>query len=158
MERLLDGLTFLAALGSGLMAGLFFAFSAFIMTAFGRLTAAGGIAAMTAINVAILNPLFFAVFFGTAAVSVVLAIAALTGWFAPGAVWLLAGCLLYLVGNIVVTMIFNVPLNNALAAADPVSAAGASVWARYLSVWTAWNHVRTVACLAATASFIMALR
>jgi uncharacterized membrane protein len=98
------------------------------------------------------------VFFGTAAVSVVLAIAALTGWFAPGAMWLLVGCLLYLVGNIVVTMIFNVPLNNALAAADPVSAAGASVWARYLSVWTAWNHVRTVACLAATASFIMALR
>jgi uncharacterized membrane protein len=158
MEFLAHPLIFLAALGSGVMTGLYFAFSAFIMTAFGRLPAAGGIAAMNAINVAILNPLFFAVFFGTAAVSVVLAIVALTGWLAPGVAWLLAGCLLYLVGNIVVTMIFNVPLNNALASADPASAAGAGVWTRYLSAWTAWNHVRTAACLAATACFIQALR
>jgi hypothetical protein len=89
MEFLAHPLIFLAALGSGVMTGLYFAFSAFIMTAFGRLPAAGGIAAMNAINVAILNPLFFAVFFGTAAVSVVLAIVALTGWLAPGVAWLL---------------------------------------------------------------------
>ena len=56
LERLNDLVTFLTALGAGMMAGLFFAFSFFIMTAFSRLAPAGGIAAMNSINVAILNP------------------------------------------------------------------------------------------------------
>jgi uncharacterized membrane protein len=54
-------------------------------------------------------------------------------------------------------MIFNVPLNNALAAADPASPEAASLWARYLTDWTLWNHVRTVASTAACALFIAAL-
>jgi uncharacterized membrane protein len=158
MERLLFALTFLSALGSGLMAGLFFAFSTFIMTALGRLSPAGGIAAMQSINVAILNPLFFAVFFGTPAACLLLAIVALVRLFEPSAIYLLAGSLFYLVGSFLVTMAFNVPLNNALAAVKPDSGEGTSVWTRYLSVWTAWNHVRTAACLVAMASFIIALR
>ena len=158
MGVLLVALTFLAARGSGVMAGLFFAFSTSVMTALGRLTPAGGIAAMQSINVAILNPLFFVAFFGTAAACVLLAIAALVRWSEPGAIYLLAGSLLYLAGSIVVTIVFNVPLNNALAAARPESAEAAGLWTRYLSVWTAWNHVRTAASLAAAASFIMALR
>jgi hypothetical protein len=51
----------------------------------------------------------------------------------------------------VVTMAFNVPLNNALAAADPASAEATSVWARYLKDWTLWNHVRGIAPPAASA-------
>jgi uncharacterized membrane protein len=38
-----------------------------------------------------------------------------------------------------------------------LSAKGAAVWRHYLKVWTVWNHVRTVAALAAAASFIVAL-
>jgi uncharacterized membrane protein len=44
-------LTFLAALGGGLMTGLFFVFSAFMMTALARLPAGQGMAAMQSINV-----------------------------------------------------------------------------------------------------------
>jgi uncharacterized membrane protein len=157
MDRLLFALTFFSALGAGLMAGLFFAFSAAVMTALGRLPPAGGISAMQSINVAILNPLFFAAFFGTAAASVLLAVAALAGWGAPGRVWLLAGAILYLGGNLLVTIVCNVPLNNALAVAAPESPTGTALWTRYLSAWTAWNHVRTIACLAAMASLIVAL-
>jgi uncharacterized membrane protein len=87
-----------------------------------------------------------------------LAIAALIGWSEPRAPFLLAGSLLYIVGTILVTIVFNVPLNNRLASVTPGSAEGAAVWTRYLSAWTAWNHVRTAASLAAAASFIMALR
>jgi uncharacterized membrane protein len=158
MEGLLFVLTFLAALGAGLVAGIFFAFSAFIMSALGRLPPAGGISAMQSINIVVLNPVFFAVFFGTAAACLGLAIAALIGWSEASAPYLLAGSLLYLAGTILVTMVFNVPLNNRLASVDPNSANGAAVWARYLSAWTAWNHVRTAASLAATALFIVALR
>jgi uncharacterized membrane protein len=154
----LFGLTFAAALGSGLMAGLFFVFSTFMMTALGRLPAAQGIAAMQSVNIVIINPPFLSVFFGTALVCAVLAVAAILRWSDPGSAWLLFGSLSYLLGIIVVTMVFNVPLNNALAAVTPDSAAAGELWTRYLSVWTSWNHVRTVGGLAALASLIMALR
>lgn len=153
----MSGLTLAAALGAGLVAGIFFAFSSFIMAALGRLVPESGIAAMQSINVVVLNPVFFFVFFGTAILSLVLAIAALFGWSEPSAPYLLAGALLYLIGTIFVTMAFNVPLNNKLASVSAKSTEGASVWNTYLSAWTAWNHVRTVASLAACAAFIMAL-
>ncbi|WP_119460624.1 anthrone oxygenase family protein [Rhodospirillaceae bacterium SYSU D60014] len=157
VDHLLFVLVFLSALGSGLVAGLFFAFSAFVMTALARLPSAQGIAAMQSINIAVLNALFFAAFFGTAAACAVLAVFSLFNWTEPGAIYLLAGGLLYLVGTILVTILFNVPLNNALAAVEPDSADGASLWTWYLDAWTAWNHARTAASLAAAASFIMAL-
>jgi uncharacterized membrane protein len=158
MGGLLTSATFLAALGSGLMAGLFFVFSTFMMTALARLGAPQGIAAMQSVNVTILNPLFLTVFMGTAALCLITSVAAIRNWSAEGSSWLLAGSLLYLVGIILVTMIFNVPLNDAIAAADPASGEGAATWARYLDVWVKWNHVRTIAGLGALASFIMALR
>jgi uncharacterized membrane protein len=157
MDELMSGLTLAAALGAGLVAGIFFAFSAFIMAALGRLASEGGISAMQSINVAVLNPMFFFVFFGTAVLALVLAIAALAGWSPSRLLYLLAGSLLYLAGTIFVTMAFNVPLNNRLASIGAKSAEGAGVWKTYLSAWTAWNHVRTIAALAACASFIMAL-
>lgn len=158
IDNLLFVLTFLSALGCGLVAGLFFAFSAFVMSALARLPAEQGIAAMQSINVAVLNPVFFAVFFGTAAGCLVLAIAALFRWGDAAAIYLLAGSLLYLLGSILVTMARNVPLNRALAAVAPNSSEGARLWTRYVAEWTAWNHLRTVASLAALACFILALR
>lgn len=147
-------LVIVAGLGSGLTAGLYFVFSVAVMTALGRLQPAIGIAAMQSINRVIVNPLFLGVFFGTAMICVVLGVAALVGWQARGAVTLLTACLLYLLGNIVVTLMANVPLNNALAGADPDSAEGGRVWSHYLTVWTRWNHIRTIACLAATVLFM----
>jgi uncharacterized membrane protein len=155
---LLVAITFVAALGGGVMAGLFFVFSVFMMTALARLGAPQGIAAMQSVNIAIINPIFLAVFLGTAILSVIAALAAIWSWSAAGSGWLLAGSVLYLVGIVVVTMIFNVPLNDALAAADPAGAEGAALWERYLDVWVKWNHLRTVAGIGALACFIQALR
>jgi len=157
MDRLIFALTFASALGSGVIAGVFFAFSAFVMKALARLAPAQGIAAMQSINVVVLNPFFFAVFFGTAAGCLGLVVCSLIRWQKLGAFYLLAASLLYLVGTILVTIIFNVPRNNALAAVDPTSAEGAKLWADYVNTWTAWNHVRTVAAFGAAAAFIAAL-
>ncbi len=154
----MSGLTLAAALGAGLVAGIFFAFSAFIMTALGRLPPDGGISAMQSINVAVLNPVFFFVFFGTAVAALILAIASFAGWSPSRSPYLLVGALLYLAGTIFVTVACNVPLNNRLAATSAKSTEGASVWETYLSAWTAWNHVRTIAALAVCALFILALR
>jgi uncharacterized membrane protein len=56
-----------------------------------------------------------------------------------------------------VTMAFNVPLNNRLAALEPQAGDSASVWEEYLTRWTAWNHVRTVTALAAVTLLTIAL-
>ena len=126
------------------------------MAALRRISPASGISAMQSVNVVVLNPVFLGTFFGTSALSLVLAVSALMNWAEPGAFDLLVGSLLYLIGSILVTMICNVPLNDRLAAVKPESAEGNAVWTHYLSVWTAWNHVRTVASLAAMACFILA--
>jgi uncharacterized membrane protein len=154
----LSTLKLLAALGSGLIAGTFFAFSTFVMRALGRLPPPEGIAAMQAINIVVLSPMFLGVFMGTAVLCAIGAVFSFFRWHEPGSGYLLAGSLLYLAGCFLVTAAFNVPRNNVLAAVVPTDPASASVWANYLSSWTFWNHVRTIGSLAAMVAFILALR
>ena len=156
-QTILTIATVAAALGCGSIGGVFFAFSAFVMNALARLPAAQGIAAMQSINVAVINPWFLSVFLGTAAACIGLAISALSNWQEPGATFILAGSLLYVAGTFGVTMACNVPLNDALAAMDASSDDGAKLWRRYVSRWTAWNHVRTLAAFAAALVLTMAL-
>lgn len=150
-------ITVLCALGAGLTAGIFYAFSTFVMAALARLPPPEGIAAMNAINVTVINPWFMAVFMGTPLLCVVVAVLAVLNWSTPGSATILIAALLYVAGSFVVTMIFNVPLNDALAAVSPTSPEGAALWTRYLSDWTFWNHVRTAVPLLATVLFIVGL-
>jgi uncharacterized membrane protein len=158
MERTAQILTFVAALGSGLMAGLLFIFSITFMAALGKLAPANGIAAMQSVNVTILNGTFLGVFMGTALISAVLIVAWLLDWVSSGGVLVLAGSVLYLVGIIGVTMVFNVPMNDTLAGMDPGSTEAAKYWQEYLSTWTMWNHVRTLAGIGSLALFVLAFR
>lgn len=156
-NRLFTVLIFFSALGCGLVAGVFFAFSTFVMPALARLPAAHGIAAMQSINIVVIDPLFLGVFLGTATACVALVVESLLSWTKPRAIYLLAGSLLYLVGTLLVTIMFNVPRNDALAATDPNGAQAASSWVRYVADWTVWNHVRGAAALAAAASLTVSL-
>lgn len=158
LDGLLPYLTVGAAVGCGLIAGVFFAFSAFVMPALARLPAPRGIAAMQSINVAAITPSFMSALFGTGVACGLLAVSSLASWRRPGAGYILLGSLLYVGGSLFVTMAFNVPRNNALAAVDAGSAEGAAVWSSYLASWTAWNHVRTAAALAAAVLLTVALR
>jgi len=157
MNRL-DVLTFLCALGCGLNAGFFFAFSICVMKALGKLPAPQGIAAMQSINVVVVNSWFLTVFFGTAVTCMFMIVLSFLRWYDPRALYWLVGGILYLVGTILVTMLFNVPRNNTLAVLAPASSEAANHWTAYLSSWTAWNHVRTIAALLAAVSFTIALR
>jgi len=157
MDQFLFAFTLLAALGCGLIAGVFFAFSSFVMKALARLPAGVGIAAMQSINIVVLRSWFMAAFLGTAAACVLASIYSLFRLQEPGVVFLLVGSALYLVGSFLVTIVFNVPRNEALAKLVPADPNGASLWSGYVASWTAWNHVRTIAALAAAASFSIAL-
>jgi len=150
-------LIYFAVISSALSAGIFFAFSTFVMRALALQPSASGIATMQSINITVFNPWFYSAFFGPAIACGVLAIAALRHWEQPGAFYLLAGSLLYLVGTIGVTALGNVPLNDALAVMQPASPEGAQLWSQYLSDWTVWNHVRTAAAFLAAAMFTFAL-
>lgn len=151
------GVNLLAALGCGLMAGIFFTFSVFMMKALASLPPAQGIAAMQLVNVKIITPLFLLVFLGTGLASVVLSLAGFVTE-SGAAPYALAGSACYLFGVIAVTFAVNVPKNNALDRLVPSADGAARAWNDYVRSWTAWNHVRSVASLAATACFVLASR
>jgi uncharacterized membrane protein len=156
-NSLISILALITALGCGTIAGVFFAFSTFVMKALARLPANEGIAAMQSINVAAVNSWFLGAFLGTSAACLLVIFAALSRWSDPSAVFLLLGAVAYLAGCFLVTMVFNVPMNGALASLSPTSPERAAQWASYLADWTIWNHVRTVASLAAAALLIVGL-
>ncbi len=152
--NLLSALTLLSILGSATIGGVFFAFSTFVMRALRRLPAAQGMGAMQSINIAVINPIFLGVFMGTGAICLMLAVAS---WFGPhaGALARTLAAALYLVGSVGVTMAFNVPLNNQLASLDLAAPDAEERWSRYVMAWTRWNHVRTVASVAAAGLLVI---
>ena len=145
------------AIGSGLMAGLFFAFSVAVMPGFRRITPVSGLSAMQAINIAIVNPLFLLVFLGTAVASGVLVIAMIWRGIDLLTAHFILGGTLYLVGVILVTAVINVPMNNAITGLNASATESAGRWQDYLRRWTAWNHVRTISALLATAFLVFGL-
>ncbi|PZF79132.1 anthrone oxygenase family protein [Jiangella anatolica] len=152
-DRLETTAVVIAITGSALMAGLWFFCSVALMPALSHRPAPQAIAAMQEINAVILNPAFGLAFGGTALLSLGLTVLTFFRLDRPAAGLLLAAAIVILVGTFVVTMAFNVPLNEQLAAVDSGSAAGAEVWDRYLSRWTAWNHVRLVSSTASVVLF-----
>lgn len=155
-SNLIVGMNVAAAIGSGLTAGVFFAFSSFIMAAFARLPPEQGIAAMNSISVTVINPAFMIALFGPGLLALILAALSLGSLGTAGGKLVMAAALIYVIGCIGVTMICNVPLNDALAAVEAGTPEASKLWARYLSDWTLWNHVRTVASIVAAVLFTAA--
>jgi uncharacterized membrane protein len=150
------GLLFASAIGSGLVGGIFYAFSSFVMSALGRIPPAQAVTAMNSINVTVITPSFLIAFAGTGVLSLVAGVGSLFIWNQPGAKLALMGSAVYLIACFGTTMVFNVPLNNQLASiADPVAAS--TFWPQYLKEWTAWNHVRTIAAVLSAGFFTAAL-
>jgi uncharacterized membrane protein len=156
MSNLARGLTLTSAIGAGVVGGVFFAFSTFVMPALRRVPPSTGISAMQSINRAAPTPLFMLALFGTGATCVALGVVSLTRLGEDGSVLTLVGSAVYLV-VIVTTAAYNVPRNDALDRIDPDAASSVATWQRYLSEWVAANHVRTVAGLASAALLTVAL-
>ena len=149
--------TVLTALGCGLIAGAFFAFSSFVMLALKRLPPAHGIAAMQSINKLAVTPAFMTALFGTAVACLgMVAWAAISSSERPNAL-VLAGAALYIVGAIGVTIACNVPLNDRLATLHPQDADAVGHWDEYVTKWTAWNHLRAAMSLAAAVTLTITL-
>jgi uncharacterized membrane protein len=157
MNTLTTVTVILALIGSALIAGIFLAFSSFIMKALARLPASQGITAMQSINVAVLNPVFLGVFMGTAIISLLVTILAVRGWEMPAAPYYLVGAILYIVGTFMLTGMGNVPLNNQLAAISAKDPAASDSWQHYLDRWTRLNTIRTLSATAAAVVMLVGL-
>lgn len=134
-------ITVVAITGAGVVTGLLFAFSNFVMQALAKLPNEQGMHAMQEINEKIINPIFIAFFLGTPLLCAVIGVNALMNLDMEGSAFLLCGSVLYLFGPFGITMLFNVPLNNQLAEAAAPDAE--VVWPDYQLRWQRWNHTRT---------------
>jgi uncharacterized membrane protein len=157
MPTLITLLLWFCALGCALLGGVYFAFSAFIMTALKDI-GAPGVAAMNSINRVILRSWFMPLFLGTTLASAALVVVGAMDLHEPRAPYLVIGGVVYVLGMFLVTLVCNVPLNNALANVTQESRTGMAIWNDYLRRWTLWNHLRTVSSLGAAALFVCALR
>ena len=147
---MLTVMVLLSILFSGAIFGFFFAWVCSTMWGLDAADPRVAIKAMQAMNASVVNGVFAPAFFGT---PLVLGATAALAWGAhrPAALAFLAGALVYLLGGMILTMLVNVPMNEALAAQpapdDPTEAA--RIWAAYSPRWQVWNQIRTVASGAA---------
>lgn len=147
----------LATLLTGLIAGLFYAYSCSVNPGLGHLNDADYLNAMQSINRKIMNPVFFASFMGTL---IVLPVAT---WFqyrsglSTSFYLLLTATLFYVIGGFGITAACNVPLNEMLDKFDLRTASMADL-ARYRKdfemPWNNFHQVRTIACIL---SFLLAI-
>ncbi|WDI30099.1 DUF1772 domain-containing protein [Hyphococcus flavus] len=157
LDATLTATLWFCAVGSGVMAGVYFAFSAFIMASLARIETSAGILAMQSINNVILRSAFMPLFFGTTVAAVGVAATALLDMSRQSALLIAGGGAIYFGGMFLITIFYNVPLNNKLDSADPHSAFGAEVWDFYLRKWTRWNHVRTIASVVSSVIFFISI-
>jgi uncharacterized membrane protein len=146
-------LLIVTTVGVALVAGAFFAFSAFVMQGLDRAPGREATVAMQGINETAVTPLFILAFLGTTVLCVALAVWGGMHLDVARGRLALAGAVLYVVGVFGVTVGGNVPLNDRLAQAAP----GAAAWADYYGRWLALNHVRTAAGGVALVLLLLAL-
>ncbi|MFD4557144.1 DUF1772 domain-containing protein [Streptomyces sp. NPDC058469] len=125
-----------ATVAMGLIAGVFYVFACAIMPALARSDDRVFVEVMRNINDVIQNPVFFLSFMGA------LLLAGVSAWQARGRPyrgWVWAGLGAHALAFLV-TVAFNIPLNNGLADTGDVGVARD----RFESAWVGWNVVRAV--------------
>ncbi|MET3496685.1 anthrone oxygenase family protein [Variovorax boronicumulans] len=157
MSKTMTVLILASALSTALVAGMFYAFSSFVMAALARIPNSEGIHAMNAINITVITPSFMVLFMGSTLLCVVLGGWSMFSISQRDSQLVLLACLFHVVGCFGVTVLFNVPLNDQLAATSHTD--GHAFWQTYLKTWTRWNTVRTASSALAAIVFVaVALR
>ena len=138
-------LLIVTAVLTALIAGLFYAYSCFVVLGLGKLSDTEYLKAMQSINREILNPVFFISFMGTA---ILLPISTfLYRAQSPVFILLLLATLAYLIGVFGVTIVGNVPLNDQLDKFDIVNSTKEAIKQmrdNFENRWNLLNNVRTV--------------
>ncbi|MBP1817837.1 DUF1772 domain-containing protein [Mycobacterium sp. OAE908] len=154
-------LTSLTALASAAGGGMMYVFSTMVMRGLDRTGPVDAITAMRGINAeANASPAFLLGYFSATILALVVGVIAVVRLNQPGSWWLLIGAIFAILGAII-TMAFNVPLNNHLDSVNPAALSAADAareWQAYFSTWTAWNHARTLTAFIGAAVLLVGLR
>jgi uncharacterized membrane protein len=138
-----------ATVATGLIAGTFYVFACAVMPGLARSDDRVYVEVMRNINDVIQNPVFMLSFLGAPLLT---GVAAWQGRGGPHRRWVWAALAAYTLAFLV-TVAFNIPLNNALATAtDPASARK-----EFEDAWVAWNAVRAVLSTVAVGCLARAL-
>jgi uncharacterized membrane protein len=150
----------LATVTVGMMAGIMAAFALSVMRGLARTSDATFVEAMRRINVEIVNPWFLFCFLGGAVFTLLALFFTVRGYPADAPErdaigWIIAGFVLYGL-SLGVTVLVNMPLNAALAAADPTDPTAAR--RPFEKRWVQFNVIRTVTAVASFVCLAWALR
>lgn len=145
-----------SAIAYALVSGVFLAFSSVVMPSLAASNPAGAIQSMQIINRKVFPTLFMVMLIGMAVVS-----PALMGWVlwqeaGPAGPWILGAGLSYMTGVFLVTLGFNVPMNERLHPMDPMGPVAEAYWHRYVPGWSFWNTVRWMASAVSSTCMLMA--
>ena len=139
-----------ALVTTGLMAGVYLAFSIAVLPGIARTDDDTFVASMRGMNAAILNPVFALVFGGPLVFGIVAIVAQLPDGDDISSI---AAALSLYVATLVITGAVNVPLNNRLDSTEPAGEARAL----FEKTWVRWNVVRSLLCTLSFAEFAVAL-
>ncbi len=158
MSTIFFFLILFAVLAYALVGGVFLAFSDFIMRSLALTSGHGGVEAMQTINREVFRWVFMTLFLGMAAISLIIAGYGAFALAAPAGTPIMLAGLIYFVGCFGVTVLFNVPMNEALAGMEMSSDITGEYWMQtYVPRWTFWNSVRTIACVISAALLLFGL-
>ena len=148
----------IAVISSGLVAGIFLTFSDFVMRSLKLAENTAGVEVMQIINREVYRSVFMVLLWGTLVLSLLLAGFAFLTLSGPAGILITIGGVLYFMGVLVVTMVFNVPMNNSLDVMEYTKSETAAYWKNtYVPRWVFWNYVRAVASGGTAVCFLLAI-
>ncbi|WP_191600852.1 DUF1772 domain-containing protein [Marinomonas algicola] len=140
---------------TGIMAGIYFAFSVFIMKSLSQLPNIEGARAMNRINDVIIKTVFLPLFLGSTFWYAGLIIWSFVNWQSGQSTLIISASLVYIVGMFLITVIGNVPLNKKLKVSENDEKELSKTWPYYLQKWTQFNHLRTLSAMISLALLIL---
>ena len=153
----LPGLLMLGVICCALVSGIFLTFSDFVMRSLKLAKTEAGIEAMQQINREVYRSVFMILLWAMVLLSVVLVVMTylyLDGWMR---ILVAGGALSYFIGVLVVSFVFNIPMNHRLEAMSCSDPDAAIYWLdHYQPRWVFWNWVRAFSSGLAAISFLLA--
>lgn len=146
MSRLLLSMSMLSLLSIGAIFGFFYAWVCSTMWGLDATDPKVAITAMQAMNASVRNPVFFPAFFLTPVILAVTAFMAFKQNRKRSALLFGASAAVYIVGAFLVTVMINVPMNEALGqiTVPTEREAARQIWHDYSAPWQTWNRVRAL--------------
>ena len=144
------------ALWSAVIAGVFSAFSEFLMSALLKAEPASGIEVMQHINRDVIRTQFVSGIISIAVFSTLFALYSVAVFEGAALVTLILAPLVYLPTVLLMTVFGNVPMNKRLDSLEHTSALASAYWLEYGHKWTRLNHVRSGGTVVTAGLYIIA--